>query len=335
MCTWRTASASARLTRSRAGFYKAKPHDGRVVLVLGAGNVNAIPSMDVITKIFNEGKACVLKMNPVNAYLGPFLERAFAEAIREGYLAVVYGGAEEGAYLAGHAGVDEVHLTGSERDVRRDRLGPARPRARGAQARQPPRPHQAGDGRARRRRAGARGAGPVLRQGAGLPGGGRGQRAHIQRLLRLQRQPRGRASPRLGPARASSSAGCRQRFERAADRLAYYPGARERLERFAAGAAPASAGARRARCRGHWSRGSTPMRRRAALPRGVVRPRHRGDQRSAAPIRWSSSSAPCASPTSGSGARSRPDWWSTPGRSRTRPSPPRSSGRSRGSATAR
>ena len=102
------------LNESRARFYKAKPRDGRVVLVLGAGNVSGIPTKDALSKIFNEGKACVLKMNPVNAYLGPLLERAFAEAIRKGYLGVVYGGVEEGAYLAGHAGVDEVHLTGSE-----------------------------------------------------------------------------------------------------------------------------------------------------------------------------------------------------------------------------
>jgi aldehyde dehydrogenase (NAD(P)+) len=71
--------------------------------------------MDVITKLFNEGTACVLKMNPVNAYLGPYLERAFADAIRQNFLAIVYGGADEGGYLARHAGVDEIHLTGSDR----------------------------------------------------------------------------------------------------------------------------------------------------------------------------------------------------------------------------
>ncbi len=103
------------LDETRASFYKARARSGRVVLVLGAGNVNAIPSLDVITKIFNEGKACILKMNPVNAYLGPYLERAYAEAIQRGYLAIVYGGAEEGEYLTRHRHVDEVHLTGSER----------------------------------------------------------------------------------------------------------------------------------------------------------------------------------------------------------------------------
>jgi hypothetical protein len=103
------------MENSRARFYKRPDHDGRVVLVLGGGNLNGIPPMDVLSKMFNEGKSCILKMNPVNAYFGPFLEEAFGEAIRQGYLAIVYGAADEGTYLARHADVDEVHLTGSDR----------------------------------------------------------------------------------------------------------------------------------------------------------------------------------------------------------------------------
>jgi aldehyde dehydrogenase (NAD(P)+) len=98
---------------TRARFHKHPGHDGRVCLVLGAGNVNSIAPADVATKLFVEGKACVLKMNPVNAYAGPILEEAFAEAIRRGFLAIVYGGKDEGEYLAHHPGVDELHLTGS------------------------------------------------------------------------------------------------------------------------------------------------------------------------------------------------------------------------------
>ncbi len=103
------------LHETRARFHKNPDHEGRVCLILGAGNVNAIPAADVITKLFNEGKACVLKTNPVNAYAGPLIEEAFAEAVRRGFLAVVYGGAEAGAYLAHHPAVDEVHITGSDR----------------------------------------------------------------------------------------------------------------------------------------------------------------------------------------------------------------------------
>jgi aldehyde dehydrogenase (NAD(P)+) len=98
---------------TRGAFHLHPSHDGRVCLVLGAGNVNSIAPMDVATKLFVEGKACVLKMNPVNAYAGPILEDALADAIRRGVLAIVYGGRDEGGYLAHHPGVDEVHLTGS------------------------------------------------------------------------------------------------------------------------------------------------------------------------------------------------------------------------------
>lgn len=125
------------MERSRARFYKSPDHEGRVVLVLGGGNVNGIPSMDVLSKMFNEGKACILKMNPVNAYLGPFLEEAFAEPIRRNFLAIVYGGAEEGAYLASHRDIDEVHLTGSDRTFDHIVWGPPGPdrEARKAQGR--------------------------------------------------------------------------------------------------------------------------------------------------------------------------------------------------------
>ncbi len=102
------------LEADRASFYK-KPHQGKVALVLGAGNIASISMMDVITKMFNEGKVCMLKMNPVNAYLGPFIEEAFKAAIEQQYLAVVYGGAEVGRHLVYHPKIDEVHLTGSDK----------------------------------------------------------------------------------------------------------------------------------------------------------------------------------------------------------------------------
>lgn len=105
----------AAMHASRAPFYRGRAHDGRTVLVLGAGNLSGIPAMDVITKLFNESKACLLKMNPVNAYLGPLFEAAFAEPIRRGFLQVAYGGAAEGTYLVDHPGLDEIHLTGSDR----------------------------------------------------------------------------------------------------------------------------------------------------------------------------------------------------------------------------
>lgn len=103
------------LAADRASFYKKPSHQGKVALVLGAGNIASIGMMDVITKMFNEGKVCLLKMNPVNAYLGPYIEEAFKAAIDQQFLAVVYGGAEVGRHLVYHPKIDEVHLTGSDK----------------------------------------------------------------------------------------------------------------------------------------------------------------------------------------------------------------------------
>ena len=126
------------LETSRAGFYKRPTHDGKVALILGAGNVNSIPPTDVITKLFNEGKVCILKMNPVNAYMGPYIEEAFKELIERNFLAVVYGGAEEGSYLCNHAGVDEIHITGSDKTHDLIVWGPPGPERAGRMARNQP-----------------------------------------------------------------------------------------------------------------------------------------------------------------------------------------------------
>ena len=52
-------------------------------------------------------------MNPVNEYLAPIFERAFASLIRENLLRIVTGGADVGAGLTSHPAVDELHITGS------------------------------------------------------------------------------------------------------------------------------------------------------------------------------------------------------------------------------
>jgi acyl-CoA reductase-like NAD-dependent aldehyde dehydrogenase len=101
---------------SQGRIYRERPAaSGKVALVLGAGNVSSIPPMDVLYKLFAENEVCVLKMNPVNACVGPHLEKAFKALIDDGYLAIVYGGAEVGGHLAQHAQVDTLHVTGSDR----------------------------------------------------------------------------------------------------------------------------------------------------------------------------------------------------------------------------
>jgi aldehyde dehydrogenase (NAD(P)+) len=99
----------------QASFYRKKDPEGGVCLVLGAGNVASIPPMDLLYKMFVEGTVCILKMNPVNEYLGPLFERAYRTWIDKGFLAIVYGGTEVGSYLCYHPTVTEVHITGSDK----------------------------------------------------------------------------------------------------------------------------------------------------------------------------------------------------------------------------
>ncbi|HVX14384.1 MAG TPA: hypothetical protein VHC22_24570 [Pirellulales bacterium] len=82
-------------------------------LVLGAGNVSSIPAVDALMKLFEHNRVVLLKLNPVNDYLGDVFTRAFAPLISRTFLAVCHGGAEVGSYAAHHALVDDVHITGS------------------------------------------------------------------------------------------------------------------------------------------------------------------------------------------------------------------------------
>jgi acyl-CoA reductase-like NAD-dependent aldehyde dehydrogenase len=104
----------ANLRENQASIYRTK-HAGKVALVLGAGNVSSIGPLDIFYKLFNEDQVVICKMNPVNAYLGPLMEVAFRSLIDGGYLRIVYGGAAEGAYLCNHVGVEEIHITGSDK----------------------------------------------------------------------------------------------------------------------------------------------------------------------------------------------------------------------------
>ena len=99
----------------QARFYGQREPEGGVAVILGAGNVASIPPMDVATKMFAEGFVCVLKMNPVNEWVGPYLERALHPLVSRGYLRIVYGGGDVGEYLTYHPLVSDVHITGSDR----------------------------------------------------------------------------------------------------------------------------------------------------------------------------------------------------------------------------
>ncbi len=104
----------AEARRRQASFYDKRNPEGGVALVLGAGNVSSIPPMDAFTKMFIEGYVCLVKMNPVNEWVGPILERALAPLVDRGFLRIVYGGGDVGKYLCEHKDIADVHITGSD-----------------------------------------------------------------------------------------------------------------------------------------------------------------------------------------------------------------------------
>jgi acyl-CoA reductase-like NAD-dependent aldehyde dehydrogenase len=107
--------AAEGLPETQALAYQQEQHEGKVALVLGAGNVSSIGPMDILYKMFVEKRVVLLKTNPVNAYLGPLIEESFCALIEPGFLRLAYGGAAEGAYLCNHPGIDEIHITGSDK----------------------------------------------------------------------------------------------------------------------------------------------------------------------------------------------------------------------------
>ncbi len=114
----------------QASTYRSPHSSGKVVLVLGAGNLAGIPATDTIDKLFVQNQVAVLKMNPVNDTLGAVFARGFRCLIETGFLRIVYGGANEGAYLCHHPGVDEVFITGSDKTFDAIVFGPGEEGAR-------------------------------------------------------------------------------------------------------------------------------------------------------------------------------------------------------------
>lgn len=117
------------LPETQAVHYKNPDPNGKVGLVLGAGNIACIPVMDSLYKLFVENEVVVLKMNPVNEYLGPIFREVFAPLVERGFFEVVYGGAEQGRHLANHAQVDSIHITGSDQTYDAIVWGPPEGRA--------------------------------------------------------------------------------------------------------------------------------------------------------------------------------------------------------------
>ncbi|WP_438023721.1 hypothetical protein [Sorangium sp. So ce233] len=102
----------AGIREGQARFYQQRDPEGGVALVLGADDVASVPLRDALHKLFVDGRVVALALSPRSAPLGAILERALAPLVSRGLLRFVYGGADAGAYLAGHPAVAEVHVTG-------------------------------------------------------------------------------------------------------------------------------------------------------------------------------------------------------------------------------
>ncbi len=122
--TWMDDTVTSGSVADTVGVAYRQAPPPRVALVLGAGNITSIPALDLLYKLVAELQVVVVKLNPVNEYLGPVFERVFAPLIRHGYAALVYGGADVGEYLTGHDLVDTIHITGSDRTHDRIVFGP-------------------------------------------------------------------------------------------------------------------------------------------------------------------------------------------------------------------
>ena len=111
---WFEPGISDRQARASAGLGQLNPtQSGGIGLVLGAGNVTSIPVLDVLYELLAFNRVVILKVNPTQDALVPVYARALAPLIEAGFLRIVRGGGEVGAYLTAHAGIDHVHITGA------------------------------------------------------------------------------------------------------------------------------------------------------------------------------------------------------------------------------
>ncbi|KZE89512.1 aldehyde dehydrogenase family protein [Microbacterium sp. TNHR37B] len=116
---WLRPGVTPGQARRTAGLGQLTPTTtGGIGVVLGAGNVSAIPFLDVLYELLAHNRTVVLKVNPTQDELIPVFARALAPLIEPGFLRIVRGGGDVGAYLTRHPSIAHVHITGSEATFR-------------------------------------------------------------------------------------------------------------------------------------------------------------------------------------------------------------------------
>ena len=116
---WLQPGVTAAEATREAGLGQRRPGEsGGVGLVLGAGNITSIPFLDVLYELLASNRVVILKVNPTQDALVPVFARALAPLIDAGFLRIVTGGGEVGAFLTRHTSIAHVHITGSEATFR-------------------------------------------------------------------------------------------------------------------------------------------------------------------------------------------------------------------------
>lgn len=111
---WLEPGSTPRSARATAGLAQRTPSvSGGVGLVLGAGNVTAIPILDVLYELLAHNSTALLKVNPTQDALVPIYKRALAPLIEPGFVRILRGGPAVGEYLTAHDAFAHVHITGS------------------------------------------------------------------------------------------------------------------------------------------------------------------------------------------------------------------------------
>lgn len=111
---WLNPGVTVDSARRSAGLGQLDPSEsGGIGLVLGAGNITSIPVLDVLYELIAFNRVVLLKVNPTQDALVPIYQRALQPLIEPGFLRIVTGAGDVGAYLTAHSAFSHVHITGS------------------------------------------------------------------------------------------------------------------------------------------------------------------------------------------------------------------------------
>lgn len=87
----------------------------RLFYLMGAGNQATVVGCDSLNIIFREHAVAICKLNPVNDYIKPHLEKALAPLIEAGLLKIINGSRTVSDFLVNHSLVEALHITGSDK----------------------------------------------------------------------------------------------------------------------------------------------------------------------------------------------------------------------------